>query len=75
MFTVVVTFSISDELTNYVLELFDNKTWRESYEIQIKKEPEQAAIQCNTCDSIFKTVGLLRRHMRCEHSSVITSNQ
>ena len=52
-----------------------DKTWKESYEIQIKKEPEQAAIQCNTCDSIFKTVGLLRRHMRCEHSSVITSNQ
>jgi len=40
-----------------------------------KKEPEQAVIKCNTCDLIFKTAGLLRRHMRCEHSSVITSNQ
>jgi len=40
-----------------------------------KKEPEQAVIKCNTCDLIFKTAGLLRRHMRCEHSSVISDNQ
>jgi len=32
-----------------------------------KNGPEQAKFQCNTCDSIFKTSGLLRLHMRYKH--------
>jgi len=36
-----------------------------------KSEPQESIIKCSTCDMMFKTAGLLRRHMRIKHSSVI----
>jgi len=38
-------------------------------------KPKQAMIKCNTCDLMFKTTGLLRRHTRLKHSSVLTNNK
>merc|ERR1719369_2088583 len=40
-----------------------------------KYEPEHAMLKCNTCDLMFKTTGLLRRHTRLKHSSVLTNNK
>ena len=40
-----------------------------------KNKPEHAMIKCNTCDLMFKTTGLLRRHTRLKHSSVLTNNK
>jgi len=40
-----------------------------------KKEPGEAMIKCSKCDLNFKTAGLLRRHMRIKHSSVISNNK
>jgi len=40
-----------------------------------KNERERAMIKCNTCDLMFKTTGLLRRHTRLKHSSVLTNNK
>merc|ERR1711936_1385933 len=40
-----------------------------------KNEPEHAMLKCNTCDFMFKTTGLLRRHTRLKHSSVLTNNK
>jgi len=39
-----------------------------------KNEPEQAMIKCDTCDLMFKTTGLWRRHTRLKHSLVLTNN-
>jgi len=40
-----------------------------------KKEPGEAMIKCSKCDLNFKTAGLLRRHMRIKHTSVISNNK
>jgi len=42
---------------------------------QKKSDAMKKLIKCNTCDLMFKTTGLLRRHTRLKHSSVLTNNK